>query len=134
MQICIPIDDDHGLDSRVCEHFGSAPKFMIVDTETGACYAIVNRNQHHGHGMCQPLAALRHHTIDGIVVGGIGRRALERLEGGRMQVFQAQHATVGETVAAFKAGSLRPMSMDAACGHHGQHRHGHGGMGHTWGR
>jgi predicted Fe-Mo cluster-binding NifX family protein len=127
MHICIPVDEDQGLESRVCAHFGSAPTFMIVDTESGACRAIVNHNQHHGHGMCQPLAALRHEAIDGIVVGGIGRRALERLEGERVQVFQAEHATVGETLAALKAGSLRAVSMDAACGHHGGHDHGHGG-------
>jgi predicted Fe-Mo cluster-binding NifX family protein len=131
MRICIPIDNDQGLDSRVCAHFGSAPTFMIVDTESGACHAIPNGNQHHGHGMCQPLAALRPHTVDGIVVGGIGRRALERLADDRVRVFQAEHTTVGQTMAAFKAGSLRPVSMDAACGHGGDAGHGdHGGHGH----
>jgi predicted Fe-Mo cluster-binding NifX family protein len=127
MHICIPIDEDHGLESRVCAHFGSAPHFMIVDTESGACRAIVNRNQHQGHGMCQPLAALRHQSIDGIVVGGIGRRAIERLEGDRIRVFQAQHATVGETLEALRAGSLRSMSIDDACERHGRHGLGHGG-------
>ena len=99
---------------------------MIVDTESGACQAIPNKNRHHGHGMCQPLAALRPLTVDGIVVGGIGRRALERLADDRIRVFQAEHPTVGLTMAAFRAGSLRPVSMDAACGHSG-HGHGQGG-------
>jgi predicted Fe-Mo cluster-binding NifX family protein len=127
MKICIPIDDDQGLDSRVCAHFGSAPTFMIVDTESGACQAIPNQNRHHGHGMCQPLSALRTLTVDGIVVGGIGRRALERLADDRIHVFQAEHATVGQTMVAFRVGSLRPVSMDAACGHGGHSGHGHGG-------
>jgi predicted Fe-Mo cluster-binding NifX family protein len=134
MHICIPIDEDQGLESRVCMHFGSAPKFMIVDTESGAWHAIANRNQHHGHGICQPLAALRGQAIDGIVVGGIGRRALERLEGEHITVYQAQHATVGETVGALRAGSLRAASMDAACGHHGRHGHGHGQGADSWDR
>ena len=58
MHICIPVLDDRGLDSQVSAHFGSAPGFMIVDTESGSCRLIGNGNQHHAHGMCQPLAAL----------------------------------------------------------------------------
>ena len=42
MQICIPVVEDKGLQSRVSAHFGSAPAFMIVDTESGACRAIAN--------------------------------------------------------------------------------------------
>ena len=128
MHICIPVIRDKGLESRVCEHFGSAPVFMIVDTDTGTCRPIVNHNAHHGHGMCQPLSALGSEAIDGFVVGGVGRRALERLRESEIQVFQAEHATVGETLAAFKAGSLRPVPLEAGCaGRHGhEHWHDHG--------
>lgn len=122
MHVCIPVDSDQGLDSRVCEHFGSAPHFMIVDTESGACRAVRNQNAHHAHGMCEPLLALRGEALDGIVVGGIGRGALARLERDRIQVFRAEHDTVGATLAAFKAGSLRLVAMDGACGGHGDHQ------------
>jgi predicted Fe-Mo cluster-binding NifX family protein len=59
MQICIPVMDDRGLDSPVSAHFGSAPAFMIVDTDSGHCRIIANNNHHHAHGMCQPLAAFK---------------------------------------------------------------------------
>jgi predicted Fe-Mo cluster-binding NifX family protein len=123
MRICIPVDEDQGLDSVVCAHFGSAPLFMIVEQESGACRAIVNTNQHHGHGMCQPLAALAGESLDGIVVGGIGARALMRLEEAGVRVFQARHANVRETVAAAAAGTLPVMTTQMACAGHG---HGHG--------
>jgi predicted Fe-Mo cluster-binding NifX family protein len=98
---------------------------MIVDTESAACHAVENHDRHHGHGMCQPLKALARQPIDAIVVGGIGRRALERLDHRHLHVYLSEHATVSETIAALKAGSLRPVSMDEACGgHHGEHRHG----------
>ena len=126
MQICIPIIRDKGLESRVCEHFGSAPVFMIVDTDTGTCRPIVNHNAHHGHGMCQPLSALSGEAIDGFVVGGVGRRALERLRASGIEVYQAEHKTVGETLDAFKVGRLQTVPLDAAClGRHG-HEHGPG--------
>ena len=126
MNICIPVDKDQGIKSPVCAHFGSAPLFMIVDTDTGDCRAIQNNNQHHGHGMCAPLAALAGQNIDGIAVGGIGQGALAKLMAGGLQVFFSQHATVEETVAALKAGTLPLVTPELACGHHGQSPHGHG--------
>lgn len=122
MQICIPVVEDLGLESRVSAHFGSAPGFMIVDTESGNARLIGNSNQHHAHGMCQPLAALAGETVEGIVVGGIGMGALMKLQAAGIMVYRAEHPTVGETLAAYTAGSLQPLGHDQACGgHHGHH-------------
>jgi predicted Fe-Mo cluster-binding NifX family protein len=121
MRICIPIQDDRGLDSVVCDHFGSAPAFMIVDVESRDHRAIANDNRHHGHGMCQPLAMLTGEQIDAVVVGGIGMGALARLLSANLGVFRAQHGTVAETVAAYRAGTLQPITPGQACGHHGSH-------------
>jgi len=122
MNICIPVEDDRGLESPVCAHFGSAPVFMIVDTENERCRAITNRNLHHAHGMCAPLDALRGERIDGAVVGGIGPGALQKLNAANIRVYLAQHATVAETVAAWKAGTLALLQPNMACTHHGQGR------------
>ena len=122
MNICIPVMEDKGTASPVSQHFGSAPLFMIVDTETGACRAVPNRNAHHGHGLCMPLASLAGERIDGMVVGGIGQGALAKLEATGVRIFLSENVTVEETVAAFKAGALKPMSPKMACGRHGQDR------------
>jgi predicted Fe-Mo cluster-binding NifX family protein len=124
MQICIPVIEDRGIDSRVSAHFGSAPAFMIVDTDSGTCRLIDNNNLHHAHGMCQPLAALAGETVDGIIVGGIGMGALMKLQAAGIAVFRAEHPRVAETIAAFKNGSLQPVGGDEACAaHHGHHQH-----------
>jgi predicted Fe-Mo cluster-binding NifX family protein len=120
MNLCIPVDEDKGLHSQVCAHFGSAPAFMIVHTDSGSCRAIPNNNQHHGHGMCMPLQSLQGEHIDGMVVGGIGMGALNKLNAANIQVYISELATVAETVAAFKAGTLRLMQPNMACAHHGQ--------------
>jgi predicted Fe-Mo cluster-binding NifX family protein len=123
MQICIPVLEDRGLESPVCAHFGSAPAFLIVETDSGTCRVIANENQHHAHGMCQPLAALAGEPVEGIVVGGIGMGALMKLQAAGVAVFQAVHPTVRETVAAFTAGQLQPVGQEHACGgRHGHHR------------
>jgi predicted Fe-Mo cluster-binding NifX family protein len=122
MNICIPVDANNELQSQVCAHFGSAPVFMIVDTDTGSCHSVVNSNQHHAHGMCMPLESLRGQHIDGVVVGGIGRGALDKLNAANIRVYVAEHATVGEVITALEAGSLTLMQPDLTCAHHG---HGH---------
>jgi predicted Fe-Mo cluster-binding NifX family protein len=36
MRLCIPTIDDAGLDAQLSAHFGSAPYYTIVDTESEA--------------------------------------------------------------------------------------------------
>jgi predicted Fe-Mo cluster-binding NifX family protein len=130
MNVCIPVNEDKGLQSRICAHFGSAPLFMIVDTDKEGCRAIPNHNQHHGHGMCMPLASLQGESIDGMVVGGIGGGALSKLQAAGIRVYLSDLPTVEATVSAFKAGSLREVTPAEACGHHGSGPHGQGPHGH----
>jgi len=126
MNICIPVTEDNGLKSPVCLHFGSAPILVIVDTEKGICRAIQNHNQHHGHGMCMPLASLRGEHVDAMAVGGIGMGAVNKLLAAGIQVFLSEQPTVEETLAALKAGALRNVTPETACGQHPGHHHMHG--------
>ncbi len=129
MKICIPVNEDKGLESPVCEHFGSAPVFLIVDSEGGDARAVVNTNQHHGHGMCQPLRALAGESLDGICVGGIGAGAIHKLKAAGITVYKSSHATAGETMKALESGSLPEVTPGMACGGHG-HENGGGGCSH----
>lgn len=122
MFVCIPITHNEGLQSRVSAHFGSAPLFMIVDSESGACRAVENRDLHHEHGMCQPLRAVQGEQVDAIVVGGIGGGALAKLQAANIQVFLSGLPTVDATLAALRSGELRPMTPALACGHHHDER------------
>jgi predicted Fe-Mo cluster-binding NifX family protein len=115
----VPETEDAGIKSPVCEHFGSAPIFMIVETESGECRAVTNGNMHHGHGMCAPLQSLQGEELDGMVVGGIGMGALYKLQAAGIQVYMADHETVEETIAAYTAGALHPVTPATACAHHG---------------
>ena len=124
MKLCIPVTEDQGLKSPVSAHFGSAPLFIIVDTESRVCRSIPNRNLNHSHRMCQPLMSLSGEPVDGIAVGGIGMGALGKLLAANMRVFITHELTVEDAVASLEAGTLREATPAAACGHHGQ---GHGG-------
>jgi predicted Fe-Mo cluster-binding NifX family protein len=127
MNICIPVNQDQGLESPVCAHFGSAPLFMIINTENGDCRAIPNRNHEHNHGMCQPLLSLAGENVEGMVVGGIGMGALGKLQAANVSVYRSEFPTVAATLAAFKSGTLRLVTPQSACQHHGHEPHDHSG-------
>ncbi len=131
MKICIPVNENKGKQSPVCDHFGSAPLFAIVDTESGELKMVQNQDQHHAHGMCQPLASISDQKIDAIAVNGIGLGAVRKLMASNIKVHRAGAATVDEVVKAFKAGKLEQVGPDGTCGHHGDSPHDEGGCGHA---
>jgi predicted Fe-Mo cluster-binding NifX family protein len=121
MKVCIPIEQDLGMESPVCAHFGAAPAFLIVDTETQASRCIGN-GQHEDHGQCAPVGLLLAERVDALAVVGIGRGAIQKLGAAGISVVRTQSPTAGETVRELLAGTLPTMTMDGACTQHG---HGH---------
>lgn len=128
MNLCIPIESDQGEDSPVCAHFGSAPVFLFIDTESGAMRAKQNANEQHEHGQCRPLDAIAGERVDAMIVGGIGRGAFMGLSRAGIQVFSSKHQTVKEALKALEAGELAPVDPAALCAGHGHGTgDGHGG-------
>jgi predicted Fe-Mo cluster-binding NifX family protein len=117
MRICIPTVDDRGLEAQPSDHFGSAPYFMIVDTDSGECDAITNGGHGHG-GSCTPLALLGPARIEAVACRGMGHGARAALENAGVQVLVAEGDRVGAIVEALRRGDLRRLSPDQACGGH----------------
>ncbi len=118
MKVCFPVQNNEGIDSKVYSHFGSAPMFIIMDTETEYMSIISNKDQHHAHGACNPIKALNGQKIDAIVVGGIGAGALSRLNQAGIRVYQAQAATVKSNFVMFKEQSLPEFAPQHCCAGH----------------
>ena len=116
MKVCFPVQQDEGIESKVYSHFGSAPLFIVVDTETNLVATINNRDQHHSHGACNPLKALDNQKVDAVVVGGIGAGALTRLNQLGISVHRAQAATVRENVFLYTAQNLPAFTVQGCCG------------------
>lgn len=124
MKLCFPVVNDHGLDSRIHNHFGSAPGFLVVDVVSGAVERIDNSDREHRHGACNPARAVAGLSLDGVVTGGIGMGALMSLNRAGYKVFQAKGATVRDNLLAAQNGKLAEFSPDSICGGH-SHGHGH---------
>lgn len=118
MKICFPTTNLQGLESAVYEHFGSAPGFVIVDTETQAIEEITNNDLHHAHGMCQPLKALGGRQVDAVAVGGIGMGALMKLQAQGVRVYRVTEGTVRENVRFIVKQKLPEFDARLSCSGH----------------
>ena len=119
MKVCIPVSKNEGVKSKVYDHFGSAPLFIIVDSETLSAETVSNQDHVHRHGRCNPVAAIGGRDLDAVIVGGIGGRALERLNRDGITVYRSSRVTVGDAIAQLNEGRLPEMvPADQCAGHH----------------
>ena len=123
MKICFPVSQDEGLESKVYGHFGSAPMFVVVDTESREAKVMSNHDRGHAHGACRPLRALGGESLDAIVVGGIGAGALQGLTMSGLKVYQAEGVTIADNITCLAEQGLSELAGDQVCG---GHRDGHG--------
>ena len=124
MKVCFPVQKDEGVESQVYNHFGSAPVFIVIDTEETEVQRISNRDFHHVHGACNPIMALGGQEVDALVVGGIGGGALMKLNSMGVKVYGAEARTVKENLGLLQENKLQEISMDRSCRAH------EGGCGH----
>jgi predicted Fe-Mo cluster-binding NifX family protein len=123
MKLCFPVQTNNAMESLVYNHFGSAPDFLIVDTETGSVTTVGNRDLHHEHGACNPVMALNGEDVDAVIVGGIGGGAINKLNQKGIKVFRAAKPTIRENTELYKTGELQQFSLQHTCSGHG-HAHG----------
>ncbi len=119
MRICIPTATNDGEKADVYGHFGSAPCFTIYDTEEDTVEIIDNSNQHHVHGACQPMGALTGKKIDAVVCGGMGVRAVQKLNEDGIKAYRASGGTVEETIRQYENNKLEEITVKSACSQHG---------------
>ncbi|MCB4791462.1 MAG: NifB/NifX family molybdenum-iron cluster-binding protein [Elusimicrobia bacterium] len=121
MKLCIPTETNEGKEAKVYGHFGSAPFFTVYDTEKDTVEVIDNTNQHHSHGMCHPMGSLTGKNINAVVCGGMGGRAIQKLNEGGIKAYKAIAGTVKEIAAEFVKGGLEEITAQNACSQHGCH-------------
>ncbi len=118
MKVGFAVQTNEGIESRVYDHFGSAPAFIIVDTEGKDVCTVNNNDLHHVHGACNPIMALDGKTVDAMVVGGIGAGALVKLNNLGIKVYGAAAPTVKENLALLSEQKLQELSVYNSCRSH----------------
>ena len=128
VRICVPTEDDAGLEATVSEHFGGARWFTIVDPDSGDVRSVTNREHGHRPGTCDAAESIAGLGAQAVVCIGMGRRAFGSMRRAGIPVYRTESRTVGQVVAEFEMDILLPLVDEEACsGGHGfgaRHRHG----------
>ncbi len=118
MKVGFAVSSDEGVDSKVYAHFGSAPAFIIIDTATRKPVTVNNKDLNHVHGACNPIMALDGHSVNAMVVGGIGAGAINKLNAMGVRVYAAAATTVKENLELLAENRLEELSIQSACRAH----------------
>lgn len=122
MKICMPVKDNQGLESLPFNHFGSAPSFLVFDSEKEDIRVINNGDLNHEHGKCQPIKALCGEEIDMVLVGGIGAGAIKKLNDIGIKVYRADsNVNFKENIAKLQNNQLAIFSIADSCTAHNCH-------------
>lgn len=121
MKVCIPVKENKGGESTPYNHFGSAPCFIIYDTDSKEIKTIENGDLNHAHGMCQPLKALSGEKVDVVLVEGIGAGAINKLKRQGIKVCKAVGGTIEENIKLLKEDKLAEFSINNICSNHDCH-------------
>jgi len=97
MKVGFAVQTNEGIESKVFNHFGSAPVFIIVDAAGKEIKTVNNQDLNHVHGACNPIKALDGQSVGAMVVGGIGAGALSKLNAMGIKVYGFAAATVKGT-------------------------------------
>lgn len=112
MRVCFPIEAPEGLQSRINGHFGSAPAYVIVETETLQVEEIAPLDERSIHGICRFLRVLGKRGIDGLVVRVIGCGTLKKLLARNIPVYHAIEGPVSMNLDMVLKGNLPRLSVD----------------------
>ena len=75
MRIAIPVEENRGVDSLICEHFGRAPYFAVVDVGEGGVSVEVRKNPLIEHTAGALPELLKSWGVDRIVASRMGQKA-----------------------------------------------------------
>jgi predicted Fe-Mo cluster-binding NifX family protein len=89
MKIGITLDDNKGLKSRVCLHFGQCGYFLIVEVKDKKIvkHDIVPNCAQHGGGACLAVDEILKYKITHMIAGGMGINAQLKLANAGVKVF-----------------------------------------------
>lgn len=107
--------DGRDPDAQVSPHFGRAPVFVFVDTETLDFEAVANPavDTPRGAGI-QAAQLIADHEAEAVLTGTIGPNAYETLQAAGIPVFSVSAGTVGSAVQAYQAAHLTPITGPTA--------------------
>lgn len=114
MQIAVSADG-RDLDALISPHFGRAPTFVFVNTETLDVKAEANPGIETPRGAgIQAAQFIADRGAEAVLTGTIGPNAYETLQAAGIPVFSVSAGTVRSAVQAYQAAHLMPITGPTA--------------------
>jgi len=106
--IAIPANENFGLASTVCPHFGRAPYFTLIEVEDGKAVGVkVVDNQAREGFHHEDLGELfRRHQVKLLLVGGIGGGAVDAMRANGIEVIAGVQGTIADVIRSYFQGKL----------------------------
>jgi len=117
MKICIPTMGEGGMQEAICQHFGRAPTFTMVDLDSGKITVLQNVSEHMG-GTGLPTETIFAAGVQVMIVGGLGPKAVSLFNQAGVEVFVGAVGTVKDAVDDWRAEMLTRADLDNACKDH----------------
>lgn len=89
MKIGITLNDDQGMKSEVCAHFGQCSNFLIVEAEGDKIISskVVPNTAVHGGGGCVAVTEILKYGITHVIAGGMGGGAQQKFAAAGVPIF-----------------------------------------------
>ncbi len=117
MKICVPTSGRGGMDDSVSEHFGRAPTFTVVDTDTGGVHVVPNTSEHMG-GTGKPPEQIAKTGAKVLLCSGLGPKAVAMFESMEIAVYVGALGSVSDAIKLWEGGKLESATPDNACRDH----------------
>ena len=117
MKICVPTMGPAGIEEDICQHFGRAPTFTIVDLDRQEIKVLPNVSEHMG-GKGLPTETMFAEGVQVMIVGGLGPKAVQALNHAGIEVFVGAAGTVRDAIDGWKEKMLARAYLDNACKEH----------------
>lgn len=129
MKIAFPVKENQGLKSMIDDHFGTAPQFLIVDTNSRNVALVDNRKLTSGESGCKKGIFQESDQVDAVVTRCMGDGSRKLLTAANIKVYQAQKESVQENLDLFEKDQLQLFHIfdhclthknkkEGGCGHH----------------
>ena len=97
MKIAMPVEDDNGMDSKICQHFGQTPFWAIYDSDSKELEIKAKTSEHGGAG-CVAVTEIMEYKPNLVYVMGMGSGAIQRFAQEGVDVKSGPFLTVQEVV------------------------------------
>ena len=91
MKVGVVLEDDRGLESNVCAHFGHCQFFLIADIDPDhkkvVSSKVVSNPASHGGGGCKGVDEILKYGITHVLAGGMGMGAQMKFANAGVQIF-----------------------------------------------